>query len=162
MTGGEKSNNELVIRRVFDAPRDLVWAMWSEREHATQWGPKGFTTPEREMDQRPGGAWHARMISPEGREYRQHGVVVEVIPKEKLSFTFVWDDDPDEEMLVTVTFKDLGDRTEMIFRQTGFTSVESRDGHEGGWSEAFDELERHMQQTAERRRLGAMPSEAGT
>jgi uncharacterized protein YndB with AHSA1/START domain len=149
-TGGEPTP-ELVIRRVFDAPLDLVWAMWSEREHATKWGPKGFTTPEREMDLRPGGAWHARMISPEGREYRQHGVVREVVPREKLSFTFMWDEDPGEEMLVTVTFTAVGDRTEMVFRQTGFDSAESRDGHEGGWNEAFDELARHMVDTAARR-----------
>jgi uncharacterized protein YndB with AHSA1/START domain len=131
---------ELVIVRTFDAPLDLVWRAWSEREHATQWGPKGFTTPEREMDLRPGGAWHARMISPEGREYRQHGVVLDVVPRERLVFTFVWDESPDEEMLITVTFVARGARTEMTFRQTGFVTVASRDGHRGGWNEAFDAL----------------------
>ena len=131
---------ELVITRVFDAPRDLVWRAWSEREHATQWGPRGFTTPEREMDLRPGGAWHARMISPDGKEYRQHGTVLDVVPLERLVFTFVWDASPEEEMLITVTLADRGERTEMTFRQTGFVTVASRDGHEGGWNEAFDEL----------------------
>ena len=131
---------ELVIRRTFDAPRALVWRAWSERELATKWGPKGFTTPEREMDLRPGGAWHARMISPEGKEYRQHGVVLEVVPQERLSFTFIWDETPDVEMTVTVTLADRGDRTEMTFVQTGFDSIGSRDGHEGGWNEAFDQL----------------------
>ena len=131
---------ELVIRRTFDAPRALVWRAWSEREFATKWGPKGFTTPEREMDLRPGGAWHARMISPEGKEYRQHGVVLEVVPQERLSFTFIWDETPDVEMTVTITLADRGDRTEMTFVQTGFDSIGSRDGHEGGWNEAFDQL----------------------
>ena len=132
--------HELVIVRTFDAPRDLVWKAWTDRAHATQWGPKGFTTPEREMDLRPGGAWHAVMISPEGKEYRQHGVVREVVPRERLVFTFVWDETPDNEMLVTVTFADRGEKTEMTFRQTGLESVESRDGHERGWNEAFDQL----------------------
>jgi uncharacterized protein YndB with AHSA1/START domain len=131
---------ELVITRVFDAPRELVWRAWSEREHATQWGPRGFTTPEREMDLRPGGAWHARMISPDGKEYRQHGTVLDVVPLERLVFTFVWDASPEEEMLITVTLADRGERTEMTFRQTGFHTVASRDGHEGGWNEAFDAL----------------------
>ena len=131
---------ELVITRVFDAPRDLVWRAWSEREHATQWGPRGFTTPEREMDLRPGGAWHARMISPDGQEFRQHGIVLDVVPPERLVFTFVWDASPDEEMLITVTLAERGEQTEMMFRQTGFVTVASRDGHEGGWNEAFDEL----------------------
>ena len=135
-----QSGPELVIRRVFDAPRALVWRAWSEREFATQWGPKGFTTPEREMDLRPGGLWHARMIAPDRKEYRQHGVVLEVIPLERLSFTFIWDETPDVEMTITVTLADLGERTEMTFVQTGFDSLASRDGHEGGWNEAFDEL----------------------
>jgi uncharacterized protein YndB with AHSA1/START domain len=140
----------LVIRRVFDAPRALVWRAWSERDLATKWGPKGFTTPEREMDLRPGGAWHARMISPDGKEYRQHGVVLEVIPLEKLSFTFIWDENPEEQMVVTVTLADLGDQTEMTFVQTGFDSTGSRDGHEGGWNEAFDGLTRVVDEIKQR------------
>ena len=139
-TSQRTTGPELVIRRVFDAPRALVWRAWSEREYATKWGPKGFTTPEREMDLRPGGAWHARMISPEGKEYRQHGIVLEVVPEERLAFTFIWDETPDVEMTVTVTFADRGNQTEMTFVQTGFDSIGSRDSHEGGWNEAFDEL----------------------
>ena len=134
------SGHELVITRVFNAPRDLVWKAWTDRAHATQWGPKGFTTPEREMDFRPGGLWHAVMISPDGKVYRQHGVVREVVPKERLAFTFIWDETPEEEMLVTVTFADRGKQTEMVFRQTGLATAASRDGHERGWNEAFDRL----------------------
>jgi uncharacterized protein YndB with AHSA1/START domain len=136
--------HELVIVRTFDAPRDLVWRAWTEREHATKWGPKGFTTPEREMDLRPGGQWHALMISPDGAEYRQHGVVREVVPPERMAFTFIWDDSPDVEMLVTVTFAERGGKTEMTFRQTGLPSDASRDGHRGGWTEAFDRLAEHL------------------
>jgi uncharacterized protein YndB with AHSA1/START domain len=139
-TGKTATANELVIRRTFDAPRELVWRAWTDREHAKQWGPKGFTTPEREMDFRPGGAWRALMISPDGKPYRQHGVVREVVPLERLSFTFIWDDNPDVEMLVTVTFKERGRKTEMTFRQTGLPSAASRDGHREGWTEAFDRL----------------------
>jgi uncharacterized protein YndB with AHSA1/START domain len=137
----ERTGHELVITRTFDAPRDLVWKAWTDPEHAKRWGPKGFTTPEREMEFRPGGAWHAVMVSPDGKVYRQRGTVREVVPPERLAFTFIWDESPDEEMLVTVTFTERGRKTEMLFRQTGLPSVESRDGHEGGWNEAFDELE---------------------
>ncbi len=135
---------ELVITRTFDAPRALVWKMWTDPEHAKQWGPKGFTTPVREMGSRPGDPWRAIMISPEGKEYRQHGVLREIVPPERLSFTFVWDEFPSEEMLVTVSFVERAKKTEMTFRQTGLKSVESRDGHRGGWTEAFDSLEHHM------------------
>ena len=131
---------ELVITRIFDAPRALVWKAWTDPEHAKAWGPKGFTTPVREMEFKPGGKWRAVMISPDGKEFRQHGVVREVVPESKLSFTFMWDNNPAEETLVTVTFADKGDKTEMVFRQTGFDSDESRDGHRGGWNEAFDQL----------------------
>jgi uncharacterized protein YndB with AHSA1/START domain len=131
---------ELVITRIFDAPRELVWEAWNDPEHAKAWGPKGFTTPVREMDLRPGGSWRALMISPEGKEFRQHGVVRELVPPERLSFTFIWDDNPAEEMLVTVTFAARGGKTEMTFRQTGFASDASRDGHRGGWEEAFEAL----------------------
>jgi uncharacterized protein YndB with AHSA1/START domain len=131
---------ELVITRIFDAPRALVWRAWTDPEHAKAWGPKGFTTPVREMEFKPGGAWRAVMISPDGKEYKQHGIVREIVPEKKLSFTFMWDENPSEQTVVTVTFADKGDKTEMIFRQTGFGSDESRDGHRGGWNEAFDRL----------------------
>jgi uncharacterized protein YndB with AHSA1/START domain len=131
---------ELVIKRTLDAPRALVWRAWTDPEHAKAWGPKGFTTPVREMEFKPGGVWRAVMISPDGKEYRQHGVVREVVPEKKLAFTFMWDDHPEEQTLVTVTFADRGDKTEMTFRQSGFKSDGSRDGHRGGWNEAFDAL----------------------
>lgn len=132
---------EIVITRLFDAPLDVVWRAWTDSEQARQWGPRGFTTPERETDFRVGGAWHAVMISPDGKTFRQHGVVREYEPMRKLAFTFVWDETPGEEMLVSVQFTPSGRQTEMVFRQTGFASDVSRDGHSGGWNEAFDGLE---------------------
>lgn len=133
--------NELVIVRTFDAPRALVWKAWTDPVPAKAWGPKGFTTPVREMGMHPGDPWRAVMIAPDGTEHRQHGVMREVVPLERIAFTFTWDTDPDVEMLVSVSFADDGERTVMTFRQTGFPSDGSRDGHRGGWNEAFDRLE---------------------
>jgi uncharacterized protein YndB with AHSA1/START domain len=138
------TGRELVMTRIFDAPRELVWRAWTDHEHGRQWGPKGFTIPEHDMDLRPGGLWHALMISPDGKPYRQHGVVREVVAPKRLVFTFIWDAEPDVEMLVTVTLAERGGKTEMTFRQTGFVSAASRDGHEGGWTEAFDRLAEHL------------------
>jgi uncharacterized protein YndB with AHSA1/START domain len=135
---------ELLITRTFDAPLDVVWMAWTGAEHARAWGPKGFTTPEREMEFFKGGKWYALMISPDGKEFRQHGIVQEVIPRERLAFTFMWDEHPDEQMLVEINFAARGDKTEMVFRQTGFNSEGSRDGHRGGWNEAFDNLAAHL------------------
>jgi uncharacterized protein YndB with AHSA1/START domain len=131
----------LVIKRTFDAPRELVWKAWTDVKHAKQWwGPKGFTAPLVELDNREGGPWRARMRSPDGKDYWQHGVTREIVPPERLSFTFIWDEHPEEEMLVTVTLVERGGMTEMTFRQEGFKSVEERDGHAGGWNESFDRL----------------------
>jgi len=144
-TTAKSAETELVIRRVFDAPRALMFKLWTEREHAVHWwGPKHFTVPHLETDVRPGGAWRACLRSPEGRDYWQHGVFREIVAPERLVFSFIWDDEPDHEMLVTVTFADHSGKTEMTFRQAPFTSVESRDSHVEGWNECFDRLEAYV------------------
>jgi uncharacterized protein YndB with AHSA1/START domain len=141
-----EQREQLVITRVFDAPRDLVWQAWTAREHAVQWwGPKGFTARILEWADHPGGAWRAVMRSPTGEEYPQHGVMKELTPPEHLAFTLIWDHDgPASEMLVSVTLTARGDKTEMVFRKGPFRSEPQRQGEEGGWNEAFDRLEAHV------------------
>ena len=138
-----EQNDELVINRVFDAPREVVWKAWTE--DMDQWSaPRGFTIPRSEGDLRPGGKWHATMVSPEGKELPLGGVYREIVPPERLVFTHAWGDDkgnPGPETVVTVTLTERGKKTEMNFRQTGFKSVESRSGHAEGWGECFDILE---------------------
>ena len=142
------TGRELVITRVFDAPRELVWAAWTHPDHARAWGPKGMRWTFAEADVAPGGAWRRCMVADaDGTEYWSHGVYREVVEPERLVFTFAWeerDGSPEHETLVTVTLADLGGRTRMTFRQAPFVSAESRDGHEGGWSEAFDDLAAHL------------------
>lgn len=137
------SDRELVINRVFDAPRELVWKAWTE--DMDQWSaPRGFTIPLSEGDLRPGGAWRAKMVTPEGKKLPLGGVYREVVPPERLVFTHAWDDDngkPGPETVVTVTLVARGGKTEMNFRQTGFDSVDSRNGHADGWGQCFDRLE---------------------
>jgi uncharacterized protein YndB with AHSA1/START domain len=142
------AERELVITRLFNAPRELVWKAWTERDRVLRWlGPKDFTATEFEMDRRPGGAWHSRMRSPEGKEYSNGGVVREAVEPERLVFTFAWDNDdgsPGREMLVTITFAERNGGTEMIFSQAVFESAEDRDGHREGWSESFDRLAEYL------------------
>jgi uncharacterized protein YndB with AHSA1/START domain len=150
---GKKQKTEarapaLVIKRTFDAPRDLVWKVWSDPAHAKQWwGPNGFTLPFVEMDQRPGGKWRAQMRSPDGKDMWQHGVYREIVPPEKTVYTFVWDSEPEHEMLVTVEFAERGNKTEMTFRQEGFSSADEKDGHEDGWNQTFDRMAAHIKTT---------------
>jgi uncharacterized protein YndB with AHSA1/START domain len=137
------SDSELAITRVFDAPRELVWKAWTE--DLDQWSaPRGFTIPVSEGDLRPGGKWHAVMVTPEGKELPLGGVYREIVPPERLVFTHAWDDATGKagpETVVTVILTARGNKTEMNFRQTGFDSVESRNGHADGWGQCFERLD---------------------
>ena len=80
-------DRELIITRVFDAPRDLVFKAWTEPERLAQWwGPEGFALPFLELDMRPGGAWRACMRGPDGTNFWQHGVCRELVPPERLAY----------------------------------------------------------------------------
>ena len=139
-----KAGGELVMRRTFDAPRELVFRAWTESQLLAQWScPRGFTFTEQRGELRVGGAFFARMRSPEGTEHRLRGVYREIVPPERLAFTHCWVDEsgaPGPETLVTVSLTERDGRTEMLFRQGFFTSVEARDGHEHGWSSSFERL----------------------
>lgn len=85
----------------------------------------------------------------DGSEIWLGGIYKEVVKPENLVFTHAWDGSdgkPGPETLVTVTFVDKGSKTEMHFRQTGFDSVESRNGHSEGWNECFDLLDELLRQ----------------
>jgi len=144
----QTAERELVITRLFDAPRELVWKAWTDRDRVLKWlGPRNFTATEFEMDRRPGGAWHSRMRGPDGNEYSNRGVVREVVEPERLVFTFAWDDQdgkPGRDMLITISFAEHDGKTEMTFLQAVFESVEDRDGHAGGWSESFEKLAEYL------------------
>jgi uncharacterized protein YndB with AHSA1/START domain len=144
----EATERTLVITREFDAPPELVWKAWTERERVLPWlGPRGFTALDFELEPRPRGAWHSRMRSQDGKEYANRGTVREVLEPERLVFTFAWDEDdgsPGREMLITITLADLGGRTQMTFHQAEFESAEDRDGHNEGWSESFDRLAEYL------------------
>ena len=139
---------ELIIRRVFDAPRSLVFEAWTRPEHlARWWGPQGFTKVAWEMDVRPGGAWFRRMRSPDGTLYTKRGIYREVVAPERLVFTYAneaADGTLDAETLVTVTFEEQGTRTRLTLHHTGFESVASRDAHEGGWTSCMERFAEYL------------------
>lgn len=136
------AERELVITRVFDAPRRLVFEAWADPDQlARWWGPRGFTTIFSEADVRPGGAWRRRIRSPEGTEHCSRGIYREIAAPARLVFTYAWEDaggKPGHETVVTVTFEDLGERTRLTLRQAVFESVTARDAHRGGWSSCLD------------------------
>jgi uncharacterized protein YndB with AHSA1/START domain len=79
---------DLVLERVVDVPRELVWAAWTKPEHIVHWfAPKPWTTTECEIDLRPGGILRFTMRSPEGKDFPNIGCVLEVVPQERLVWT---------------------------------------------------------------------------
>jgi uncharacterized protein YndB with AHSA1/START domain len=140
----DTTDRELVIKRIFNAPRAMVWKAWTDPEHLKRWwGPHGFTTTSCRMDLRPGGGWRITMQSPQGREDRQRGVFREIVAPERLVFTYAFEDEAGKaghEMLVTVSFAERGESTELTVHQTQFETVAVRDDHVRGWNEALDHL----------------------
>jgi len=148
-----KEDRVLIITRTFDAPRDLVWKAWSEPEHFTHWmGPRDYPIVHTEGEFRPGGKWRGRLRSiATGEELWQSGKYLEIKEPERLVFTFAWDradGSRSPETEITVLFAEAQGKTVMTFRQTGFDTVESRDGHGAGWNSTFDRLAEYLQKAA--------------
>jgi uncharacterized protein YndB with AHSA1/START domain len=136
------ADRELVITRILNAPRARVFAAWVDQNQAARWwGPRGFTSISCTMDVRVGGVWRRAMRSPEGIEYHASGVYQEIVAPERLVFTYAWENNPEQrchETLVTLTFGELGGKTELTLQQALFETVAARDGHEGGWSSCLE------------------------
>lgn len=142
-----ETGHELVITRVFDAPRHRVYRAWTDPERAARWwGPRGCTAPSAgiTMDVRPGGRWRVAMYEQDGTEHLMRGVYHRVEEPELLIFSFGWEDadgSVTEPTMVTIQLLERDEKTEMIFRQTGLTSRREQDSHHEGWSSAFECLD---------------------
>ena len=127
-TLAKPSDRELIFTRVFDAPRELVWRVWTEPGHVTKWwGPKGFTTTSGEMDVRPGGYWEFVMHGPDGRDYKNCIHYIEVAKPERLIYRNSGEagDEP-VRFEVTVTFEAVGPQTKVTMH-TAFGTREELD-----------------------------------
>jgi uncharacterized protein YndB with AHSA1/START domain len=152
----EPGGEDLVITRVFDAPRERVWKAWTEPESMMRWwGPKGFTCPVCQIDLRVGGTYLNCMRSPEGQDYWSTGVYREIVPPERLVCTDSFADEKGNvvpathygmsadfplEMLVTVTFEEHERKTKLTLRHAGLPPGKDLDDCRAGWSESFDKL----------------------
>jgi uncharacterized protein YndB with AHSA1/START domain len=109
-------------------------------------GPVGTTAAEAEADVRVGGSYHIRMVVPND-EHNVSGVYREVVPNEKLVFTWAWRTTPERESLVTVHLKADGDGgTIMTFTHEQFFDEAARDRHNAGWSGTFEKLAAYLEQ----------------
>lgn len=153
---GNRGKQDVLIVRILDAPRDLVWKAWTDPEHfKSWWGPKEYTCPFCEIDLRVGGKYLNCMRSLNGRDYWSTGVYREIIPMERLVFTDCFADEKGNvvhathyglssdfpmEMLVTVTLEDQDGKTKMTLEHIGLPTGSEGGGAQQGWSESFDKL----------------------
>lgn len=144
-------DRELALARIIDAPREKVYRCWSDTKLLMQWfAPKPWTVPRAEMDMRTGGSSFVVMAGPDGNEFPNHGVFLEVIPGEKIVFTdayaTAWEPSEKAFMVAVVTFEDEGkDGTRYTVRVRHW-SVADREQHEQmgfyqGWGQCADQLE---------------------
>jgi uncharacterized protein YndB with AHSA1/START domain len=117
----------MIGTRVLDAPRTLVFDMWSDPKHLAQWwGPDGFTTTTSAFDLRPGGVWRFVMHGPDGRDYQNRIVFEEVVRPERIVYRHTGEEDVEPvQFRTTVTFEDLGGKTRLTLHAR-FPSAEDR------------------------------------
>jgi len=141
----EPSERVLVITRIFDAPRELVFKAYTDPNLIPQWwGLRSSTTIVDKMDVRPGGVWRFVQRDAEGNEYAFNGQYREIVPPERLAYTFEFEGMPGHVLLETVTFEERGGKTKVKVLSL-CDSVEDRDGMiqsgmEAGVNESHDRL----------------------
>jgi uncharacterized protein YndB with AHSA1/START domain len=136
---------DLVMTRIFDAPRKLVFEAWAKSEHVSRWfGPKGFTVPTCKIDFRPGGAFRFVMRGPDGKDYPFDGVYLEIAEPERIVFQGTIHDVPGHEVWTTVTFAEEQNKTILTVHQVySFQSDDTRGAPEG-WKQTLDRLAEHL------------------
>jgi uncharacterized protein YndB with AHSA1/START domain len=135
----------LTIKRSFTAPPAQVFAAWTDPEKMSHWmGPGEIAAATVECDLRVGGRYRIVMRKPTGEEFNVGGVYREVVPNEKIVFTWVWKSTPERESLVTVILKPDGDGTLMTLQHEQFFDEDARDRHNAGWTGALIKLEKFL------------------
>jgi len=159
-SSSKSTDKEIVITREFEAPRQLVWDVWTQPKHVEKWfGPKGFTTRVDKLDFKVGGESSYIMIGPDGTEYPSKGVFQEIVPIEKIVTTDEFGEGFDEiesmknidlpqGMTQTYLFDDLGQRTKLTII-VSHPTVEDREKHEAmgvidGWNSSLDKVEEYL------------------
>ncbi|MDF3058691.1 MAG: polyketide cyclase [Rariglobus sp.] len=145
------ADRELVLTRILNAPREKLFRCWTEPALITQWfTPPPYTTTHAETDVRAGGSSVITMRSPEGQEFPNRGIYLEVVPNERLVFTDAYTSawEPSEKPFMTgiLTFEDVGDgRTRYTARVRHWTTADceqhAKMGFHEGWGVATNQLE---------------------
>ena len=141
-------NLSLEIKRLIKAPRDRVYAAWTDPAQLIQWfGPEKVQTRDLIAETRVGGKFRWDLTNSEGENMTCLGEYRELQPGKKIVFTWQWDDDEDWEnhtSVVTVELFDADGGTELRLTHEQLPNEASRDGHTGGWNSALDKLEKFV------------------
>jgi uncharacterized protein YndB with AHSA1/START domain len=160
-----KNNNAFTITRVLDAPRDLVFHVWTETNHLKNWiSPKGFSVRYLKSEIKPGGVSHYCMTSPEGSEIWGKILYRDIIKPDRLVYIQYFSDEKGLvarhpmsstwplEMLTTVNFEDNNGKTKLTLRWDPINATEEelitfnngRDGMTLGWGGSFEQLDNYL------------------
>jgi len=159
------SDREIVMTRVFDAPRELVFKAYTDSTLIPQWwGPRGFTTTVDQMDVRPGGVWRFVQRGPDGSEYAFNGVYREIAPPQRIVSTFEFEGMPGHVSVETLTLEEHTGKTK-VTSMSLFQTVEDRDGMlqsgmEAGAAETYDRFAELLEALQEERNPAATSSPA--
>lgn len=134
---------ELVLTRVFDAPRRLVFEAWTKAEHVSHWfAPRPLTMARCEVDFRPGGAFRFVMHAPDGTDYPFEGAFREIVPPERIVFTGTVHEG--NVAVTTVTFVEHEGKTTLTMKQTFTIESDATRGAKQGWTMTLDQLGEHL------------------
>ena len=140
----DREAREIRMERIFDAPRELVWKVWTNPDLIPKWwGPKTLVTTVDEMDLRPGGRWRFLQRDPNGMEYAFNGVYREIVPPERIVATFNFEPiGPGHELVEVVTFEEQDGKTKMTSKAL-YNTIEDlegmlKSGMEEGANETMD------------------------
>jgi uncharacterized protein YndB with AHSA1/START domain len=151
------SEREIVMTRIFDAPRDLVFEAHSSCDHLKKWwGPRRYEIVLCEVDFRPGGKWRIVHRGPDGEEYAFHGEYREIVRPERIVWTFEFEGMPGAVSAETLTLEESDGKTTFTSRSV-FDTVEQRDGMlesgmEAGAAETMERLDEYLEVLKSRHR----------
>jgi len=153
-TKSKTATREIMISRILNAPRELVWKVWTEPEHIVKWwGPTGFTNTIHELDLKPGGKWFHTMHGPDGKDYPNETTYTELVKPERIGYRHV---NPSFDAIVT--FEKLGDKTKLTMRMV-FDSAEEynfvveKHGAVEGQKQTIARLEEHLSEISKGKEL---------
>lgn len=134
----------LTLTRRLRAKPERVFAAWTQAAQLAQWfGPPNMkpASVQADLDVRIGGRYRISFVRDDGEYFEAGGIYREIVPNERLVFSWAWHSTPERESLVTITLKPEGGGTLMIFHHAQFFDETARDNHQRGWSSFFDKLD---------------------